>query len=68
MGHFLTPTVIIENTQLGKVVSLLKGLERCFSAEDEKFIFLHNGFRTSESPWLLHKEKVMNRDWTRLFM
>ena len=38
MGHVLTPTIIIENTQLGKVVSLLKGLERCFSTEDEKLI------------------------------
>ena len=34
--QLLTPTMIIENTQLGKVVSLLKGLEHCFNAEDEK--------------------------------
>ena len=37
--QLLTPTVIIENTQLGKVFSLLKMLERCFNAEDEKMIF-----------------------------
>ena len=36
MNQLLTPTMIIENTQLGKVVSLLKGLEFCFNAEDEK--------------------------------
>ena len=31
--------MINEKTQLGKVVSLLKGLERHFYAEDEKSIF-----------------------------
>ena len=36
MSQLLTPSMIIENTQLGKVVSLPKGLERCFNAEDEK--------------------------------
>ena len=41
MSQYFTPTMINEKTQLGKVVSLLKGLERCFSAEDEKLIFLH---------------------------
>ena len=40
IDQLLTPTMIIENTQLGKVVSLLKGLERCFNAEDEKNDFL----------------------------
>ena len=39
MSQVLTPTMIIEKTQLGKVVSLLKGLERHFYAEDEKSIF-----------------------------
>ena len=39
MGHVLTPTIIIENTQLGKVVLLLKGLERNSNTEDEKSIF-----------------------------
>ena len=38
MSQFFTPTMIIENTQLGKVVSLLKGLEPCINAEDEKMI------------------------------
>ena len=36
MSQVLTPTMINEKTQLGKVVSLLKGLERHFYAEDEK--------------------------------
>ena len=40
MSQFFTPTMIIENTQLGKVVSLLKGLERNSNTEDEKSIFL----------------------------
>ena len=39
MSQVLTPTMIIENTQLGKVVSLLKGLERHFCDEGEKSIF-----------------------------
>ena len=39
MNQILTPTMINEKTQLGKVVSLLKGLERNFYAEDEKSIF-----------------------------
>ena len=38
MSQILTPRMIIENTQLGKVVSLLKGLERHFYAEDGKSI------------------------------
>ena len=38
--QLLTPTMIIENTQLGKVVSLLKGLERYYNVEDEKNDFL----------------------------
>ena len=39
MSQLLTPTMINEKTQLGKVVSLLKGLERHFHAENEKSIF-----------------------------
>ena len=39
MSQFFTPTMIIENTQLGKVVSLLKELERNSNTEDEKSIF-----------------------------
>ena len=39
MSQVLTPIMIIENTQLGKVVSLLKGLEHHFYNEDEKSIF-----------------------------
>ena len=38
-SQFFTPTMINENTQLGKVLSLLKGLECYFHAEDEKSIF-----------------------------
>ena len=45
MSQVLTPTMIIEKTQLGKVVSLLKGLERHFYAEDEKSIFHFRQFR-----------------------
>ena len=41
----MTPTIINEKTQLGKVVSLLKGLERYFYAEDEKSIFYFRQFR-----------------------
>ena len=41
----MTPTLINEKTQLGKVVSLLKGLERHFYAEDEKPIFAFTIFR-----------------------
>ena len=37
--------MIIENTQLGKVVSLLKGLERNSNTEDEKSIFDFKIFR-----------------------
>ena len=37
--------MIIEKTQLGKVVSPLKGLERHFYAENEKLIFYFKNFR-----------------------
>ena len=39
MSEVLTPTIINEKTQLGKVVSLLEGLECHFHAEHEKTIF-----------------------------
>ena len=45
MSQVLTPTIINEKTQLGKVVSPLKGLERYFYAEDEKSIFYLKQFR-----------------------
>ena len=38
-SQFFTPTMINEKTQLGKVVSLLKGLERHLRPENEKSIF-----------------------------
>ena len=38
MNSLFTPTIIIKNTQLGKVVSLPKGFDRYFYAEDEKSI------------------------------
>ena len=38
MSSLFTPTIIIKNTQLGEVVSLPKGFERYFYAEDEKSI------------------------------
>ena len=50
MNQFFTPTMIIENTQLGKVVSLPKGLERCFNSEDEKIDFVHK--RSDSLPFL----------------
>ena len=37
--------MINEKTQLGKVVSILKGLERYFYDEDEKSIFYFKQFR-----------------------
>ena len=40
MDQVLTPTMINEKTQLGYVVSLLRGFGRYFYAEDEKSIFL----------------------------
>ena len=45
MSQALTPTMINEKTQLGKVVSLIKWLERNFYAEDEKSIFYFKQFR-----------------------
>ena len=48
MSPLLTPTIINENTQLGKVVSLLKRLECHFHAEDQKSMFRppRNAFRS----------------------
>ena len=54
MNQFFTPTMIIENTQLGKVVLLLKGLERDSNMEDEKSIF---DFKYSE-PLAFTQENV----------
>ena len=54
MSQFFTPTMIIENTQLGKVDLLLKGLERNSNTEDEKLIF---DFKYSE-PLALTQENV----------
>ena len=45
MSQVLTPTMINEKTQLGKVVSLLEGLECHFHAEHEKSIFDFNKSR-----------------------
>ena len=45
MSQLLIPTMINEKTQLGKVVSLLKGLEGHFYAEDEISIFYFKKFK-----------------------
>ena len=45
MNQVLTPTMINEKTQLGKVISFLKGLEHHFYAEDEKSIFYFKKFK-----------------------
>ena len=60
MSQLLTPTMIIEKTQLGKVVSLLKGLERCFNAENEKSIFLDRQI------WFITISSVKVKDSERL--
>ena len=44
-SQFFTPTMIDEKTQLGKVVSLLKGLERHLRPENEKSIFYFKKIR-----------------------
>ena len=54
MSQILTPTIINEKTQLGKVVSLLEGLECHFHAEHEKSIF---DFKCSE-PLAFTQENV----------
>ena len=61
MSQFFTPTMIIENTQLSKVVSLLKGPEWCFNTEDEKINFfisiiwfiIFSYVKVKGFPWLL---------------
>ena len=45
MNQVLTPTIINEKTQFGNVVSLLKGLECHFYAENKKSIFYFKQFR-----------------------
>ena len=60
MSQLLTPTIIIEKTHLGKVVSLLKGLERCFD-ENEKSIFLHRQIESHSGPLIFLEETVMNQ-------
>ena len=50
MNQFFTPTVIIENTQLGKVVVLLKGLEQNSNMEDDKSIFYFKNWCTVRFP------------------
>ena len=55
MSQVLTPIMIIENTQLGKVVSILKGLERHFYDEDEKSIFAPQSW--TSSPFFCVKAK-----------
>ena len=65
--QLLTPTMIIENTQLGKVVSPLKGLEHCFNVEDEKKMILYfEKLSASKSPSLLYI-KVKGSYWHSIF-
>ena len=58
MSKVLTPTMINEKAQLDKVVSLLKGLERHFYADDEKSIFGPQSWTTS--PLLVQKPRAFN--------
>ena len=60
MSQLLTPTMIIEKTQKDKVVSLLKGLERCYNAENEKSIFLDRQI------WFITISSVKVKDSERL--
>ena len=53
-SQLLTPTMINEKTQLGQVVSLLKGLGYYFYAEDEKSIFNIKIFIYGDSHGHLH--------------
>ena len=55
MSQVLTPTMIIEKTQLGKVVSVLKGLECHFYAENKKSVFSSN----NSEPLAFTQEKVI---------
>ena len=54
MSQLLIPTMINEKTQLGKVVSLLKGLECHFYAENENRFFTSN----NSEPLAFTQEKV----------
>ena len=47
--------MVNENTQLGYVVSLLRGFGRYFYAEDEKWIFDLKIFIVRNGPALLHR-------------
>ena len=60
MSQLLTPTMIIEKTQKDKVVSLLKGLERCYNAENEKSIFLERKIESRSESLTFTEEMVMN--------
>ena len=55
----MTPTISNERTQLGKIFSLLKGLERHFYAGDETSIFY---FKNSE-PLAFTQEKLMKSNF-----
>ena len=59
MSQVLTPTMMNEKTQLGKVVSFLKGLERHFYAEDKKTIFISK----NSKPLAFTQEKVMKSNF-----
>ena len=61
MSQLLTPTMIIEKTQKDKVVSLLKGLERCYNAENEKSIFLERKIESRSESLTFTEEMVMNQ-------
>ena len=56
MSSLFTPTIIIKNTQLGEVVSLPKGFERYFYAEDEKSILDLKNTCTGPPPWAFTQE------------
>ena len=56
MNQVYTPTMINEKTQLGKVVSLLKGLERHSNGEDEKSIFYFKNRPSWSFLVFLHKK------------
>ena len=61
MSQDLTPTMINEKTQLGKVVSVLKGLKRYFYAENEKSIFSSK----ISKPLAFTQEKVMKSNFEK---
>ena len=61
-SQVFTPTMINKNTQLGKVVSLLKGFERCFYADDGKLTFNFKIFIYGDNLGLLHSFYTGNSD------